>query len=124
MCEPQNRVLDIFAGYSGSTHDSRVQKDSHFFIHQKYPPEGYYILADGEFPCLSQPVTIITPHREPNLSGQHNDHNYCACRCESVKYILLPTSEFILKSMSRSSASLSDIIENREFIIILIFFKI
>ncbi|XP_067234557.1 putative nuclease HARBI1 [Chanodichthys erythropterus] len=65
MCDHKMRFLDIFVGYPGSVHDSRVLKNSPFFTQQKYPPQGYYILADGGYPCLSQPVTIITPYREP-----------------------------------------------------------
>lgn len=65
MCDHKMRFLDIFVGYPGSVHDSCVLKNSPFFTQQKYPPQGYYILADGGYPCLSQPVTIITPYREP-----------------------------------------------------------
>ncbi|KAJ8339601.1 hypothetical protein SKAU_G00363870 [Synaphobranchus kaupii] len=33
--------------------------------HQLYPPCGYALLGDGGYPCLEDPIQIITPYREP-----------------------------------------------------------
>ncbi|XP_034539820.1 putative nuclease HARBI1 [Notolabrus celidotus] len=65
VCDHQCQFLDVFIGYPGSVHDSRVLKNSPLFVQSLYPPEGYCLLGDGGYPCLSQPITLITPYREP-----------------------------------------------------------
>uniref|UniRef100_T1GFH7 DDE Tnp4 domain-containing protein n=1 Tax=Megaselia scalaris TaxID=36166 RepID=T1GFH7_MEGSC len=38
---------DVFVGYPGSVHDSRVFRNSPLYRRGNYPPEGYFILGDG-----------------------------------------------------------------------------
>ncbi|KAF4116949.1 hypothetical protein G5714_001502 [Onychostoma macrolepis] len=37
--------LDIFVGFPGSVHDSRVLKNSHVYVSRSYPPPGLFILV-------------------------------------------------------------------------------
>ncbi|GLV33189.1 uncharacterized protein CBL_10536 [Carabus blaptoides fortunei] len=57
--------IDICAGFPGSVHDSCVLRHSNLYRRANYPPRAYFIIGDSGYPCRSQPVTIITPHRDP-----------------------------------------------------------
>ncbi|KAL2082811.1 hypothetical protein ACEWY4_022629 [Coilia grayii] len=59
------KFLDVCVGYTGSVHDSRVLKNSPLYLEKKYPPPGYFLIGDGGYPCLSYPITLMTPYRQP-----------------------------------------------------------
>ncbi|KAL7378403.1 hypothetical protein ABVT39_013006 [Epinephelus coioides] len=65
VCDTHCQLIDIFVGYPGSVHDARVLKNSPTYVHSLYPPEGYCILGDGGYPCMSEPIAVITPCRKP-----------------------------------------------------------
>ncbi|KAL0199110.1 hypothetical protein M9458_007650, partial [Cirrhinus mrigala] len=48
ITDHHGKFLDVFVGYPGL-----------------YPPPGKRILGDGGYPCLSAPICLITPYREP-----------------------------------------------------------
>ncbi|KAM3619675.1 uncharacterized protein V6R79_011663 [Siganus canaliculatus] len=78
VCDHQCQFLDLFVGYPGSVHDARVLKNSPLYVHSLYQPEGYYILGDGGYPCMSEPMAIITPYREPvrnAVAARFNRHH-------------------------------------------------
>ncbi|KAK0154265.1 Protein ALP1-like [Merluccius polli] len=56
---------DVCVGYTGSVHDSRVLKNSPLYLEKQYPPPGYCLIGDGGYPCLSYPITLMTPYRQP-----------------------------------------------------------
>ncbi|KAM3623513.1 uncharacterized protein V6R79_012060 [Siganus canaliculatus] len=64
MCDHQGMYIDILTGYPGSMHDSRVLKNSPLYTGRLYPPQGFYILGAGGYPCLATPIAIITPYKE------------------------------------------------------------
>ncbi len=59
------KFIDVFVGYPGSVHDARVLRNSPVYTGGLYPPAGKCILGDGGYPCLSAPICLITPYREP-----------------------------------------------------------
>ncbi|XP_037642394.1 uncharacterized protein LOC119497999 [Sebastes umbrosus] len=65
VCDHTAKFIDVCVGYTGSVHDARVLKNSPLYYEQKYPPPGFCIIGDGGYPCLSNPMTLITPYREP-----------------------------------------------------------
>ncbi|CAJ1057809.1 putative nuclease HARBI1 [Xyrichtys novacula] len=65
IVDHKGRFLDVHVGFPGSVHDSRVLRCSPVYVHQLYPPPGWCLLGDGGYPCISQPLTLITPFREP-----------------------------------------------------------
>ncbi|XP_062393448.1 putative nuclease HARBI1 [Sardina pilchardus] len=65
VCDGRGKFLNIFVGYPGSVHDTRVLRNSRIYREALYPPPGYYIVGDGGYPCISHPIAIITPYREP-----------------------------------------------------------
>ncbi|XP_067221935.1 putative nuclease HARBI1 [Chanodichthys erythropterus] len=65
ITDHKGKFLDIFVGYPGSVHDARVLKNSTVYTGRLYPPAGKCILGDGGYPCLSAPICLITPYREP-----------------------------------------------------------
>ncbi|KAJ8003294.1 hypothetical protein DPEC_G00167930, partial [Dallia pectoralis] len=61
ICDSSGRFLDIYVGYPGSVHDTRIMKNSSFYTARRYPPTGYILLGDGGYPCLDTPICLTTP---------------------------------------------------------------
>ncbi|XP_067234567.1 putative nuclease HARBI1 [Chanodichthys erythropterus] len=83
VCDHRGKFIDICVGFPWSVHDARTLKNSPIYSRQLYPPEGRCILGDGGYPCLTSPITIMTPYREPVASpveARYNRHHSRA-RC-------------------------------------------
>uniref|UniRef100_A0A9J7YBC0 DDE Tnp4 domain-containing protein n=1 Tax=Cyprinus carpio carpio TaxID=630221 RepID=A0A9J7YBC0_CYPCA len=65
ICDHQGAFLDIFVGYPGSVHDSRVLKNSPIYNQAKYPPQSFFLLGDGGYPCTEKLIAIMTPFKNP-----------------------------------------------------------
>ncbi|KAK0139039.1 Protein ALP1-like [Merluccius polli] len=65
VCDHQGRFVDVYVGWPGSVHDSRVLRHSPLYRQVVYPPPGHFILADGGYPCLQHPLPLITPYKRP-----------------------------------------------------------
>ncbi|KAK0148853.1 Protein ALP1-like [Merluccius polli] len=78
VCDHQGRFVDVYVGWPGSVHDSRVLRHSPLYRQAVYPPPGHFILADGGYPCLQHPLPLITPYKRP-LQGvgpqRYNGHH-------------------------------------------------
>ncbi|KAL7388815.1 hypothetical protein ABVT39_021240 [Epinephelus coioides] len=84
VCDSGGRFLDTFTGYPGSVHDTCVLKNSPIYTGQLYPPAGYFIVGDGGYPCIEQPICLMTPYREPLQSRVQERYNGCHSRARSV----------------------------------------
>lgn len=84
ICDSSGKFLDIFVGYPGSVHDTRILKSSSFYTARRYPPSGYFILGDGGYPCLETPVCLITPYREPVNGRVQQRFNYHHSKGRSI----------------------------------------
>lgn len=84
ICDAEGRFLDIFVGYPGSVHDTRILKNSPFYLAGQYPPAGYFLLGDGGYPCLESPVGLITPYKEPITGAVQGRFNYYHSRARSI----------------------------------------
>ncbi|KAK0142685.1 Protein ALP1-like [Merluccius polli] len=60
-----DRTPNVCVGYTGSVHDSRVLKNSPLYLEKQYPQPGYCLIGDGWYPCLSYPMTLMTPYHQP-----------------------------------------------------------
>ncbi|XP_059915796.1 uncharacterized protein LOC132463548 [Gadus macrocephalus] len=69
------KFIDLCVGYTGSVHDSRVLKNSPLYLEKQYPPPGYCLIGDGVVPCLSYPMTLMTPYRQPLRSQLQAAYN-------------------------------------------------
>ncbi|TDG97605.1 hypothetical protein EPR50_G00228020 [Perca flavescens] len=77
VCDHTAKFIDVFIGFPGSAHDARVLKHSPLYYHQRYPPPGFCIIGDGGYPCLRQPIALMTPYRQPlqnQLQVRFNGH--------------------------------------------------
>lgn len=63
LVDHEGTFIDVFIGFPGSVHDTRILRNSPLFLKQVYPPRGYYILGDGGYPLLVKPIGIITPFK-------------------------------------------------------------
>uniref|UniRef100_A0A672H965 Putative nuclease HARBI1 n=1 Tax=Salarias fasciatus TaxID=181472 RepID=A0A672H965_SALFA len=84
ICDAEGRFLDIFVGYPGSVHDTRILKNSPFYLAGQYPPTGYFLLGDGGYPCLDSPIAVITPYKEPVIGAVQGRFNFRHSRARSV----------------------------------------
>lgn len=84
ICDDKGRFIDVFVGYTGSVHDARVLKNSPVYTEALYPPAGRCILGDGGYPCLSSPICIMTPYREPVRDPVHANYNRKHSRARNV----------------------------------------
>jgi hypothetical protein len=73
--------VDIFVGFPGSVHDTRVLKNSPVYNYSFYPPESYYLLGDGGYPCVTKPIMIMTPSRDPSCPKKKKfNHHFSKAR--------------------------------------------
>ena len=50
VADSDGKFTDVFIGYPGSVHDTRVFHNSPLYRNRDYPPPGYYLLGDkGDF---------------------------------------------------------------------------
>lgn len=60
ICDHQMKLLDVFIGFPGSTHDARVMRSSFFFTDAPTKCAGGYILGDAAYPLLPW---LLTPYK-------------------------------------------------------------
>lgn len=84
ICDSSGKFLDIFVGYPGSVHDTRVMKNSRFYTARRYPPPGYILLGDGGYPCLDTPICLITPYKEPVTGPMQGRFNHYHAKGRSI----------------------------------------
>lgn len=84
VCDAQGRFLNVFVGFPGSVHDARVLKYSKMYREALYPPPGYFLLGDGGYPCLEQPITLITPFKQPVRGDNRLNFNKVHSRARSI----------------------------------------
>nr|XP_033493243.1 putative nuclease HARBI1 isoform X1 [Epinephelus lanceolatus] len=65
ICDHEGKFLDILVSFPGLVHDVRVLRNSPVYYRQLYPPEGWCILGDGDYPSLAASICLIMPYREP-----------------------------------------------------------
>lgn len=65
VCDSKGKFLDTYIGNTGSVHDALVLQRSPMYKESLYPPAGFFLLGDREYPCLQHPVTLMTPYRQP-----------------------------------------------------------
>ncbi len=84
VCDGKGRFLNVFVGYPGSVHDTRVLRNSKMYKDALYPPQGYFLLGDGGYPCIIHPVAIITPYREPVQGRVQARFNHYHAKARSI----------------------------------------
>ncbi|XP_071373093.1 putative nuclease HARBI1 [Centroberyx affinis] len=84
LCDSYGRFINLFVGYPGSVHDTRVLKNSSLYTAARYPPPGYFIIGDGGYPCIRAPITLLTPYREPLQGRVQERYNRHHARARSV----------------------------------------
>ncbi|KAK0134426.1 putative nuclease HARBI1 [Merluccius polli] len=84
VCDHQGRFIDTYMGFPGSVHDSRILRNSFIYLSGNYPPPGYFILGDGGYPCLSEPMALITPYKRPLTSMAEQRFNTHHSRGRSI----------------------------------------
>ncbi|KAG5862249.1 hypothetical protein JTB14_025400 [Gonioctena quinquepunctata] len=72
VCDHKRRIRDIFVGYPGSVHDSRVLRTSP--LNENLPEKcgDSYILGDSGYPCLKN---LLTPFKDNGHSTRRRRNN-------------------------------------------------
>lgn len=60
VCDHKARFIDVFVGFPGSVHDTRILRHSPLYSCGFYPPVNTFLLGDGGYPCLERPLCLIT----------------------------------------------------------------
>ncbi|KAL2096830.1 hypothetical protein ACEWY4_006037 [Coilia grayii] len=76
--------IDVVVGFCGSVHDARILYNSPIYYNALYPPPGYSILGDGGYPCLTQPISLMTPFRLPLQNHVQGRYNSCLSKARVV----------------------------------------
>ncbi|KAJ8972359.1 hypothetical protein NQ314_000210, partial [Rhamnusium bicolor] len=74
VCDHRKRIRDIFVGYPGSVHDSRVFRTSPLCetLHEKCG--NFFIIGDSGYPCLTN---LLTPFKDRGQLTRHQrNYNY------------------------------------------------
>ncbi|XP_034564172.1 putative nuclease HARBI1 [Notolabrus celidotus] len=56
ICNAKGAFVDVYIGNPGSVHDALVLRRSPMYRQALYPPDGYFLLGDGGYPCLHHPT--------------------------------------------------------------------
>ncbi|XP_038132030.1 protein ALP1-like [Cyprinodon tularosa] len=83
VCDHQGRFIDTYVGWPGSVHDSRVLRHSPLYRQSVYPPPGYFLVADGGYPCLQHPPPLIAPYKKPvqSVGALRFNSHHSRARC-------------------------------------------
>ncbi|XP_050506273.1 putative nuclease HARBI1 isoform X2 [Diabrotica virgifera virgifera] len=74
VCDHRRKIRDIFLGYPGSVHDSRVLRNSQLFHSLEEKCGDKYIIGDSGYPCLRH---LLTPFRDNgHLTRRQRNYNY------------------------------------------------
>ncbi|KAL7394000.1 hypothetical protein ABVT39_019127 [Epinephelus coioides] len=84
ICDSMGRFMDIFVGYAGSAHNTRVLRNSPVYFRSLYPPPSYFLVGDGGYPCIEQPIAIVTPFRRPLPGVMEERFNKVHGRARSI----------------------------------------
>ncbi|XP_049888362.1 putative nuclease HARBI1 [Epinephelus moara] len=84
ICDHKGRFLDVVVGFPGCVHEARVLRSSPFHVHQLYPPPGWYLIGDGGYPCLAEPICLLTGFREPVRNAVEGRYNARLSRARCV----------------------------------------
>ncbi|CAH2014663.1 unnamed protein product [Acanthoscelides obtectus] len=73
VCDHTYKILDVFIGYPGSVHDSRVYRNSPLKNTLQAECGGYFILGDSGYPLETN---LFTPYRDRgNLTTRQINYN-------------------------------------------------
>lgn len=73
VCDHELAIRDIFIGYPGSVHDSRVFRNSPLCATLEDKCQNYYILGDSGYPCMRH---LLTPYKDRgNLTQIEKNYN-------------------------------------------------
>lgn len=73
VCDYRRRIIDVFIGYPGSVHDSRVFNNSPLKNHLEEKCGSYYLLGDSGYPLLPN---LLTPYKDRgNLTRRQLNYN-------------------------------------------------
>jgi len=74
ICSHDMRFTSCFVGWPGSCHDSRVLRNSQFWVDGPRACGQYHILGDGAYPIKPW---LMTPYRDTgNLTRDQKHYNY------------------------------------------------
>lgn len=97
VCDHEGNFVDIHVGFPGSVHDARVLRHSKLYREATYPPPGWFLLGDGGYPCLDNPIVLITPYKKPVRSNDQAKFN----RLHSKAHCVIERAFGIMKTRWR-----------------------
>ncbi|CAH1955253.1 unnamed protein product [Acanthoscelides obtectus] len=71
VCDHKRKIRDIFVGYPGSIHDSRVFRTSPLFGTLQEKCGNHFIIGDSGYPCLQYCLTPFQDRVPPAPEAQN-----------------------------------------------------
>lgn len=82
VCDYNKKIIDVFVGYPGSVHDSRVFRNSLLYRTLEEKCGNYFLLADSGYPLTPH---VLTPFRDRGqLTNRQVNYNIKLCRTRYV----------------------------------------
>ncbi|XP_050513236.1 putative nuclease HARBI1 isoform X2 [Diabrotica virgifera virgifera] len=73
VCDHKKKIIDLFLGYPGSVHDSRVFRNSPLNANLERKCQQYFLLGDSGYPLRNN---LLTPYKNRgNLTRQQQNYN-------------------------------------------------
>lgn len=78
VCDHRRKIIDLFVGYPGSVHDSRVFRNSPLKNSLGAKCGRYFILGDSGYPLQEN---LLTPYKDRgNLTRRQQNYNNKLCK--------------------------------------------
>ncbi|KAL1492459.1 hypothetical protein ABEB36_010711 [Hypothenemus hampei] len=73
VCDHRKKIIDVFIGYPGSVHDSRIFSNSPLKASLQEKCGRYFLLGDSGYPLLPN---LLTPYKDRgNLTRRQQNYN-------------------------------------------------
>lgn len=82
VCNQNKKFIDIFTGYPGSVHDSRVFQNSPISKKLRHLCKDQYILGDSAYTCQQNLITPYRDHGNLSTAAKNFNHRLSQCRVD------------------------------------------
>lgn len=75
VCDEKGSFIDVMIGFPSTVHVSQILKYSNLYRNALYPPKEYFLLGDNDYPNQINPIGIIVPYKEIEITPEQRIFN-------------------------------------------------